>query len=45
MLIEMCINGTYSKFRKGKYLSDNSPIQNGLKQEDALSQLLFNFAL
>jgi hypothetical protein len=26
-------------------LSDGFPIQNGLKQEDALSQLLFNFAL
>jgi hypothetical protein len=26
-------------------LSDNFPIQNGLKQRDALSPLLFNFAL
>jgi hypothetical protein len=26
-------------------LSDSSPIQNGLKQRDALSPLLFNFAL
>jgi hypothetical protein len=26
-------------------LSDKFPIQNGLKQEDALSPLLFNFAL
>jgi hypothetical protein len=26
-------------------LSDNFPIQNGLKQGDALSSLLFNFAL
>jgi hypothetical protein len=26
-------------------LSDKFPIQNGLKQEDALSTLLFNFAL
>jgi hypothetical protein len=26
-------------------LSDNFPIQNGLKQGDALSPLLFNFAV
>jgi retron-type reverse transcriptase len=36
---------TYSKVRIGKHLSDNFPIQNGLKQGDALSPLLFNFAL
>jgi hypothetical protein len=40
----MCLNETYGKVRIGKYLSDNFPIQNGLKQ-DALSPLLFNFAL
>jgi hypothetical protein len=45
MLIEICLNETYSKVRIGTYLSDNSPIQNGLKQRVALSQLLFNFAL
>jgi hypothetical protein len=28
-----------------KHLSDSFPIQNGLKQADALSPLLFNFAL
>jgi hypothetical protein len=28
-----------------KHLSDNCPIENGLKQGDALSPLLFNFAL
>jgi hypothetical protein len=41
--IEMCLNETYSKIRK--HLSDNFPIQNGLKQGDALSPLLFNFAV
>jgi retron-type reverse transcriptase len=29
----------------GKYLSQNFPTLNGLKQEDVLSPLLFNFAL
>jgi hypothetical protein len=29
----------------GKRLSNMFPIQNGLEQEDALSPLLFNFAL
>jgi hypothetical protein len=41
----MCLNETYSKVRVGKYLSDIFPIQNDLKQGDALSPLLFNFAL
>jgi hypothetical protein len=43
-LIKMCINETYSKVRIGTHLSVNLPIQNGLKQGDALSPLLFNFA-
>jgi hypothetical protein len=42
-LIEMCLNKTNSKFRIGKHLSDNFPIQNCLKQGDALSPMLFNF--
>jgi hypothetical protein len=41
----MCLNETYSKVRIGKLLCDKFPIQNGLKQGDALSPLLFNFAL
>jgi sorting nexin-29 len=44
-LIKMCLNETYSRVRVGKYLSDRFPIKNGLKQGDALSPLLFNFAL
>jgi hypothetical protein len=44
-LIKMCINETYSKVCIGKLLSAKFPIQNGLKQGDALSPLLFNFAL
>jgi hypothetical protein len=38
--IKMCLNETYSKVRVGEHLSDNFPIRNGLKQRDALSQLL-----
>jgi hypothetical protein len=41
----MCLNETYSKVRIGKHLSDSFPIQNGLKQGEALEPLLFNFAL
>jgi hypothetical protein len=43
--IKMCLRETYSKVRIGKYLSDSFRIQNGLKQGDALSPVLFNFAL
>ena len=35
----------YSRVRVGKNLSDMFPIRNSLKQGDALSPLLFNFAL
>jgi hypothetical protein len=45
MLIKMCLINTYSKGRIGKYLCEKFPIQNGLKQWDALSPWLFNFAL
>jgi hypothetical protein len=41
----MCLNETYSKICIAKNLSGNFSIQNGLKQGDALSPLLFNFAL
>ena len=41
----MCLNETYSRVRVGRFLSDAFPIHCGLKQGDALSLLLFNFAL
>jgi hypothetical protein len=44
-LIKMCLNENHSKIRVSKYLCHTPPIQNGLKQGDALSSLLFNFAL
>jgi hypothetical protein len=43
-IIQTCLNETYSTVRIGKYQSDKFPIQNCLKQGDALSPLLFNFA-
>jgi len=44
-LIKMCLNETCNRVRGGKHLSDVFLIRNGLKQGDALSPLLFNFAL
>ena len=41
----MRLTETYSRVRVGKNVSDMSPIRNGLKRGDALSPLLFNFAL
>jgi len=41
----MTLNETYSRFRVGKNVSDRFPIWNGLKQGDALSPMIFNFAL
>jgi transcriptional regulator len=44
-LIIMCLNETYSRVSIGKNLSDKVSIENGLKEGNALSPLLFNFAL
>ena len=44
-VVKMCLTEKYSRVRVGKNLSHMFPIRNVLKQGDALSQLLFNFAL
>jgi hypothetical protein len=44
-LIKMCLTRKYSGVRVGKNMSDIFPTRNGLKQGDALSPLLVNFAL
>jgi hypothetical protein len=44
-LIEICLNETHSEVHTGKHLSDSFPIQNGLKEGDALFPLVLNFAL
>ena len=41
----MCLAEPYSRDRVGKNFSEMFPIRKGLKQGDALSPLLFNFAL
>ena len=45
MANKMCVTETYSRVRIGKNLSDIFTIRNGLKQGDAQTPLLFNFAL
>ena len=45
ILIKRCLNETYCRVWVGKYLSDMFPVKSGLKQWDAMSPLLFNFAL
>jgi hypothetical protein len=41
----MCLNETDSKIHTGKHLSGIFPMQNGMKEGDALQLLLFNFGL
>jgi len=41
----MSLTETYSRVRVGKIVCDRFPIRTGLKKGDALSPLLFNFAL
>jgi hypothetical protein len=44
-VIKMCLSETCNEVGVGELLSDKFSIQNDLKQGDALSPLLFNFAL
>jgi hypothetical protein len=39
------MNETYSRARVDRHLSDLFPIKDGFRKGDALSPLLFNFAL
>ena len=41
----MSLTETYGRVRVGKSVSDKFTIRNGWKQGDALSPMLFNFAL
>jgi len=41
----MSLTETYSRVRVGKNVTDKFPVRNGLKEGDALSPMLFNFAL
>ena len=44
-LIKMCLRETYRRVRVAKHFFDVFRVRNGLKQGNALSPLLFNFAL
>jgi hypothetical protein len=41
----MCLNESYSRVWVGKHLSNTFPIENALKQGDAVRLLFFNLAL
>ena len=44
-LVRMCLRDPISRVRIGNDVSDSFEIRSGLKQDDALSPLLFNFVL
>lgn len=47
-LFKVCLNGTYSNVRMSKHLPYELPVQNGLKQGDAVSppcQFCFRYAV
>ena len=44
-LIKVCLNEIHSTFQEHKYLPDRFLTMNCLKQGDALTPLLLNFAL
>jgi len=44
-LVKVCLTESYSRVQVGKKLPHTFPVRNVLKQGDALSLLLFSFAL
>jgi hypothetical protein len=44
-LVKVCMPETYSRVCVGKNLSVRFPVRNGLKKVDAVSPLLYKFAL
>jgi hypothetical protein len=42
---KISLNETCSKISGDKYFSDRFPVKNDLKEEDALSSLIFSFVL
>jgi hypothetical protein len=42
--IKMCLNERYSRVQGGQHLTDMFLVENGFKQGDDLSPLVFSFA-